>query len=52
MTVEAASSQSTPPSLAMEVELEGPRPPKIMLLERRAENPSIQALEGHERVAG
>ena len=52
MTVTAASSQSTPPPLAMEVELEGPRPPKIMILKRQAENLSIPALEGHEVQAG
>ena len=45
MTVEAASSHSTPPHLAMSVELEGPRPPKIG-------NIPIQALEEHEVQAG
>ena len=45
MTVEAASSQSTPPPLAMSVELEGPKPPIIMQL---AENVPIQTLEVHK----
>ena len=52
MIVEAASSQSTPPHLAMDVELEGPRPPKIMILKRQAKNLSIQAPEEHELQAG
>ena len=43
MTVKAASSQSTPPHLAMDVELEGTRPP---------ENLSIQAPEEHEVESG
>ena len=52
MTVKAASSKSTPPHLAMDVELEGPRPPKIMILKRQANNISIQALEEHELQTG
>ena len=43
MMVTAASSESTPSALAMEVELIGPKPAKIMKLEQRAENVSIQA---------
>ena len=50
MTVEAASSQSTPPPLAMDVELKGPTPPIIMQLERKAENIPIQA--EHELQTG
>ena len=45
MTVTAASSQTTPPHLAMDVELKGTRPPKIMNLE-------IQAPEEHELQTG
>ena len=43
MMVTPASSESTPPDLAMEVELIGPKLAKIMKLEQRAENVSIQA---------
>ena len=52
MTVTAASSQSTPPHLAIDVKLEGPRPPKIMILKRQAENLSIKAVEEHELQTG
>ena len=51
MTVTAASSQSTPPPLAMDVELEGPNPPQIMQLERKAENVSAQAPPANSRQA-
>ena len=43
ITVAAASSESNPPDLAMEVELVGPKPAKIMKLEQQAENVSTQA---------
>ena len=52
MTVTAASSQSTPPPLAMDVELEGQRPTITMQLQRKAENVPIQALEEHELQTG
>ena len=51
MTVEAAYSQSTPPPLAMEVELEGPKPPQIMKLERKARNVPAQAPPAKSRQA-
>ena len=51
MTVTAASSQSTPPHLAMDVELEGPKPPKRMKLERKVKNVSAQPPPANSRQA-
>ena len=39
IVVTAASSQSTPPDLNMDVQLDGAKPPKVIQLERKAENP-------------